>query len=86
MSKTPNTMDVSFMKFSQGRLVPHRNVYKFHIRKDFREWLPMNAKHAIMGQEKYNPQLVLVRKIYREDVEETGKKYASFTAFQEVTI
>lgn len=86
MKKTPNTIDVSFMKFVNGKLESYRNVYTFHIRKDFREWLPLNAHYAIIGQEKYVPQLVFIRKIYREDVEDTGKKYGSFTAFQEVTL
>lgn len=86
MKKTPNTIDVSFMKFVNGKLKPHRNVYTFHIRKDFREWLPLNAQYAIIGQEKYLPQLVMIRKIYREDIEDTGKKYAAFTAFQEAML
>lgn len=86
MKKAPNTIDVSFMKFVNGKLEPHRNVYTFHIRKDFREWLPLNAQYAIIGQEKYVPQLVMIRKIYREDIEDTHLKYETFTAFQEAML
>lgn len=89
MNKTPNTMDVSFMYFdkSQGLLVTKKKSYTFHIPKALRDEMNLDARHAVIRQAGDNKiQIVEINRIYRENIEATGRKYRTISDFQEVVL
>lgn len=89
MTKSNNTMSVSFLYFDKQRKVlsPNRKDYILHIPKALRDGIKPDVKHAVIGIKGLNYiQIVAVNRIYREEVEETGRIYRTISDFQEVTL